>query len=357
MKVFEKYILKELKFPILLGISIFTFIFLIEIIVTMMESIIVNSVSIFNMLRMLSFYLPPILVQTIPMGVFLGIMITFSKFTKNSETLALTSMGISLGRILRPIILFTTLITLFIFFLQEKIVPQSFEKLQQLTYKIATENPIFQMKEKIFMDDMEEFSIYVNKKDKNTIFATGVLIFQQEKGVDYPLVLLGEKALWEKDTMVLKDAEFFKFKNSGELEVRGDFSEKMIPLSSYGNNFKIKLKDIEMMEIKKLLEEYKKNNSDKIKYLVEINKKIAIPVSTIILGVLGVLFATGHHRTGKGTNFPLSLFVIFAYIITLNLGMVVALKGQVNPYLAVWFPNIALLCLTYYLYLKKSRVM
>ncbi len=357
MKVFEKYILKELKFPILLGISIFTFIFLIEIIVTMMESIIVNSVSIFDMMRMLSFYLPAILVQTIPMGVFLGIMITFSKFTKNSETLALTSMGISLKRMLRPIILFTFLITLFIFFLQEKIVPKSFEKLQQLTHKIATENPIFQMKEKIFMDDMEEFSIYVNEKDKTTGFAKGVLIFQQEKKGVYPLILLGKKALWENNAMILKESEFFKFKNEGDLELKGKFSEKTIPLSSYGNNFKIKMKDIEMMEISKLFKEYKKNTVNKIKYLVEINKKIAIPISTIILGVLGVLFASGHHRTGKGTNFPLSLFVIFSYIITLNLGMVVALKGQLNVYIAIWSPNIVLLILTYYLYLKKSRVM
>ena len=357
MKIFEKYILKELKFPITLGVSICTFIFLIEIIVTMMESIIVNNVSIFNMIRILSFYLPPILVQTIPIGVFLGVMITFSRFTKNSETLALTSMGVSLKRILRPVIFLTVSITLFIFFLQESIVPKSFEKLEQLTYKIAIENPIFQMKERIFMDDSEKLNIYINKKDKDEDHASGVLIFQKDEDVIFPLVLLGERAEWKNDSMVIKDAEFYKFKDNGTLEVKGVFSEKAVPIASYGKKLKSKMKDIETMEIKKLLEEYRKNKIDKIKYLVEINKKIAVPISTIILGILGVLLASGHHRTGKGTNFPLSIIIIFFYIIGLNLGMVIALKGQINVYIAIWFPNIILSITTYCLYIKKSRVM
>ena len=77
MKIIEKYILEEVKMPILFGISLFTFIFLIDIIVAMMENIIVKGISIIDIIRILSFYLPPILSQTIPMGIFLGVMLTF----------------------------------------------------------------------------------------------------------------------------------------------------------------------------------------------------------------------------------------------------------------------------------------
>ena len=80
MKIIEKYILEEVKMPVLFGISLFTFIFLIDIIVAMMENIIVKGISIIDIIRILSFYLPPILSQTIPMGIFLGVMLTFSYF-------------------------------------------------------------------------------------------------------------------------------------------------------------------------------------------------------------------------------------------------------------------------------------
>lgn len=73
MKLIDKYILNEIKIPVIFGVSLFTFIFLIDIIVAMMENIIVKGISIIDVMRILSFYLPPILSQTIPMGMFLEI--------------------------------------------------------------------------------------------------------------------------------------------------------------------------------------------------------------------------------------------------------------------------------------------
>ena len=151
MKIIEKYILEEVKMPILFGISLFTFIFLIDIIVAMMENIIVKGISIIDIMRILSFYLPPILSQTIPMGIFLGVMLTFSKFTRTSEATAMSSIGMDLRGIVKPIFILACATTLFIFFLQESIIPRSFSKLQYITTKIAYENPVFQLKEKTFI--------------------------------------------------------------------------------------------------------------------------------------------------------------------------------------------------------------
>ena len=102
MKIINRYILSEAKLPIIFGISLFTFIFMIEIIVSMMESIIIKGISMIDVIRMLSFYLPMILSQTIPMGIFLGIMITFGKFTKSSEATAMNSIGMSLKDMIKP---------------------------------------------------------------------------------------------------------------------------------------------------------------------------------------------------------------------------------------------------------------
>ena len=55
MKIINKYILDELKGPIILAVFVFTFIFLLDIVVTMMEHIIVKGISVFDVLRLLSF--------------------------------------------------------------------------------------------------------------------------------------------------------------------------------------------------------------------------------------------------------------------------------------------------------------
>lgn len=357
MKIINRYILSESKLPIAFGVSLFTFIFLIEIIVSMMESIIIKGISLIDVIRMLSFYLPMILSQTIPMGMFLGIMITFGKFTKNSESTAMNSIGLSLKDMIKPIAIMGVITTFFIFFLQESIIPRSFNKLQQLTIKIAYENPVFQLKDRVLIDDMSDYKMYIDKIDSKTKNAKNILIFINEEGEKYPTLVLGETARWQDAAMLIDNVDFYRFDKEGKESLRGNFEERKIPLSSYFQSVEMQVDEIEGMGISQLTGEMKgKDKAEKLPYIVEINKKIAIPLSTIMLSILGVLMSIGHHRSGKGVNYAAGIGVIFFYIVFLNIGMVMSYRGKVSPYFGIWFPNILLYIFTVMMYRKKVRL-
>lgn len=357
MKIINRYILSEPKLPIFFGISLFTFIFLIEIIVSMMESIIIKGISLIDVIRMLSFYLPMILSQTIPMGMFLGIMITFGKFTKNSESTAMSSIGLSLKDMIKPVAVMGIITTLFVFFLQESIIPRSFNKLQQLTVKLAYENPVFQLKDKVLIDEMSDYKLYIDKIDPKTKNAKNVLIFINENDVKYPTLVLGETAHWQDAAMIIDNVDFYRFDKEGKENLRGHFEERKIPLSSYFQSVEMQVDDIEGMGISQLLSQMKgKDKAEKLPFIVEINKKLAIPLSTIILSVLGVLMSVGHHRSGKGVNYGFGIGVIFTYIVLLNIGMVMSYRGKMNPYAGIWFPNVLLYIFTALMYKKKIRL-
>lgn len=357
MKIINRYILSESKLPMLFGVSLFTFIFLIEIIVSMMESIIVKGISLIDVIRMLSFYLPMILSQTIPMGMFLGIMITFGKFTKNSESTAMSSIGLSLKDMIKPIALLGVAATFFIFFLQESIIPRSFNKLQQLTIKMAYDNPVFQLKDKVLIDEMTDYKLYIDRIDPKTKEARNVLLFVNEEGNKYPTLVLGEKAHWENAAMALENTDFYRFDKNGKENLRGYFEERKIPLSSYFQDIEMQVDDIEGMGISQLLKDIKgKEGIERIPFVVEINKKIAIPLSTIMLSILGVLMSIGHHRSGKGVNYGFGIGIIFIYIVLLNIGMVMSYREKINPYFGIWFPNILLYIFTVFMYKRKALV-
>lgn len=358
MKIINRYILSEAKLPIIFGISLFTFIFLIEILISMVESIIIKGISPIDVTRMLSFYLPMILSQTIPMGMFLGIMITFGKFTKNSESTAMNSIGMSLSDMIKPVAIMGVVTTMFIFFLQESIIPRSFNKLQQLTVKIAYENPVFQLKDKVLIDDMSDYKLYIDRIDPKTKDAKNLLIFINEEGIKYPTLVLGETAHWEDAAMIIDNVDFYRFDKDGKESLRGQFEERKIPLSSYFQSVEMQVDDIEGMGISQLVKEMsgKKEKAEKLPYIVEINKKIAIPLSTIMLSILGVLMSIGHHRSGKGVNYGFGIGVIFFYIVLLNIGMVMSYRGKINPYLGIWLPNVLLYLFTAAMYKKKIRL-
>ncbi|WP_027127741.1 LptF/LptG family permease [Fusobacterium perfoetens] len=357
MKIINDYILKETKMSIVFGITLFTFIFLIEMIVSMMESILVRGLSIIDVSRMISFYLPMILSQTIPMGIFLGIMITFGNLTRNNEITALNSMGVSLNKLLKPIIGIGVVGTIFIFFLQESLIPRSYIKLQQISYKMIYENPVFQLKDRVLIDGISEYKIYIDSINKKTKDAENVLVMINDKKSEYPTLVLGKTAYWEDAALLLNDADFYKHDEKGNVSVTGNFEKKRVPFTSYFEDIKVKIKDIEGMNIKQLLSEIK--TRDKIEilpYIVEINRKIAVPISTIALAILGVLLSIGNARTGKGVNFGIGIIVIFLYIVLLNIGMVLAYRSIISPFLGVWFPNIVLYIYTLFLYSRKVRL-
>ena len=82
-------------------------------------------------------------------------------------------------------------------------------------------------------------------------------------------------------------------------------------------------------EFLKLVAQMKgKEKAEKIPFIVEINKKLAIPLSTIMLSVLGILMSVGHHRSGKGVNYGFGIGVIFIYIVLLNIGKWSCLIGE-----------------------------
>lgn len=228
MKIINKYILDELKGPIILAVFVFTFIFLLDIVVTMMEHIIVKGISVFDVLRLLSFYIPPILTQTIPIGMFLGIMICFTKFSRNSESVAMVSTGMSIRDILKPILAIAIGASIFIIFLQESIIPRSFIKLKYVGAKIAYENPVFQLKEKTFIDNLDEYSIYVDKVSSDGK-AKNIIAFEKPEDKNkFPMVLTGEEAFWKDSAIILKESQFVSFDETGKKNLVGTFDEKKL---------------------------------------------------------------------------------------------------------------------------------
>ena len=275
MKIINKYILDELKGPIILAVFVFTFIFLLDIVVTMMEHIIVKGISVFDVLRLLSFYIPPILTQTIPIGMFLGIMICFTKFSRNSESVAMVSTGMSIRAILKPILAIAIGAAIFIVFLQESIIPRSFIKLKYVGTKIAYENPVFQLKEKTFIDNLDGYSIYVDEVDSDGK-AKNVIAFEKPKDKNkFSLVLTGEEAFWKDSAIILKESQFVSFDENGKKNLIGTFDENRIILKPSFQELNIKIKDVEALSITDLIKNIRKVDAEEaLRYKIEIFRKI-----------------------------------------------------------------------------------
>ena len=103
MKIIDRYVIRQLLPPILLGLLVFTFVLIIPQIKEHAESFIAKGVSPGVVLTAMLLLVPQALALTIPMSFLLGLLIAFSRLSADREFVAMQACGMSLARLLRPV--------------------------------------------------------------------------------------------------------------------------------------------------------------------------------------------------------------------------------------------------------------
>ena len=89
--------------------------------------------------------------------------------------------------------------------------------------------------------------------------------------------------------------------------------------------------------------------------LVERYNRDAIPVSVLILTIIGAVLASRKVRGGSGLHLALGVILSVSYILFSRLTLVFATKGDFSPWLASWTPNFIFGILAFYLYKKAPK--
>lgn len=131
----------------------------------------------------LLFYVATTLVpMALPLAVLLSSIMTFGSLGENYELIALKSAGISLYRIMKPLIVMIVCLTVFAFFFSNNILPVANLKFYSLLYDIKKQKPEMSFKEGIFTNDLEGYSIKIDKINKSTGMMYDMLIYSHKDG-------------------------------------------------------------------------------------------------------------------------------------------------------------------------------
>lgn len=358
MKKIDRYILSEMKLPIIFGVSLFTFIFLIDILTQMAEILVVKSVPFYEVITLLSYYMPNILVETIPMGVFLGVMITYSSLSSTSEVVAMRACGMGLNQLLRVPILLGIFVTIFTFFFQENVAPIAYRKSELLTRKIAYTRPSAAIEQGRFVELGGEYNVYINEYDDVTKKPKNLVVFMKKEDSINPMVMLAESLDLENNEIKMNNIEMYEIDNQGKKTLSGTITQRMAPFSTFFGDFNVNKDAVDSLGLIDLNKEIKRRKAEGLIYIpqqIKLYRKLYVPMSTIVLCILGVVLSVNHARTGKGISFGISIFIIAVYMIAMNLIITFAEKGILPIWLSMFIPNLILILITGQLYIKKIR--
>jgi lipopolysaccharide export system permease protein len=215
--------------------------------------------------------------------------------------------------------------------------------------KIAFEEKYASKKDQRTSDINYHFQI-----GKNTFIYTQTYSLDANSGFKFTLEEIKNKVLgykftadnmqWDssKGKWLLRSWSFRKSTGDYDLVRRGNDTLMVLPITP--KDYVRQSYDIETMtttELNQFILDQKRKGNEHVKlYLVEKYRRTAIPFSTIILTLIAVAMTTKRVRNGMGLYIVAGMLLSGAYIIIQQFSTVFATKGSLNPFIAVWIPNL-----------------
>ena len=128
--------------------------------------------------------------MALPLAILLASLMTFGNLGENFELTAMKAAGISLLRIMRPLILFITMICVGAFYFSNYVLPISQSKLWTLIFSLRMKSPEFDIPVGEFYSGIEGYNIYIRGKQKHIL--KNLMIYDFSGGFENATVMTAD---------------------------------------------------------------------------------------------------------------------------------------------------------------------
>lgn len=165
----------------------------------------------------------------LPLAILLASLITFSNMGEKLELLSMKAAGISILRVMRSLILFSTLMMGVSFYFQNVASPHAQIDLRTLLISMRQTSPAVEIPEGVFYSGVPNVNLYVQRKDTETGMLYQVIIYKTDRGFESAQIVLAGSARMEMSadkqhlTLEMWNGEQFEnLQGSGNTEALGN---------------------------------------------------------------------------------------------------------------------------------------
>lgn len=132
--------------------------------------------------------------MSLPLAILLASLMTFGNFGEKFELTAMKASGISLLRVMMPLIILVSSISVGAFFFQNDVLPRAQVKMWTLLFSIKQKSPETEIIPGVFNSQIPNYNVFVKDKDQNTGMLRGVMIYGVSGGGANATILVADSA-------------------------------------------------------------------------------------------------------------------------------------------------------------------
>jgi lipopolysaccharide export system permease protein len=299
-----------------------------------------------NPMYILLFFLykiPAIVNQIMPLAVLMATLLTLGTLSRSSEIIAMQSCGISLKKIAEPLLVIAFGLSLFTFFSNEVIIPNTSQQMKYIEeVLIRKKNPstFFRLNNIWYREENYILQARLFIPTNRTL--KGVTLWQTTDEMQPVKRLEAEEGVWDGSRWILKNV------------VEMDFPEGALPVSTTAKSlpvpFNLKIDDLKTWDkyaddmgffrLRRYTEKLRRGGYDATRYQAQMHSKMSLPFACLIMAFLGIPFALRGGRTsGIALGIGLSLAIGFTYFIINAILISFGQTGVLSPLVSAWAAN------------------
>ena len=358
MRILDRYVLGEFLRTSALGLVAFTSIFTIVDVFEKMDVFIDNHARIADIALYFALKLPYVIALVLPIALLLAALLSLGQMQRQNELAAMTTSGVSLVRILRPVLLASAAVSVLSFAFTELVVPPANRECQSVF------NQKIKKRRRPAGESQTNLSylgrggrIYLARFYDAPRQRLREVVVQEFDGSELARRLDAREAEWDGRHWVLRDGYMRLFSDSGEsvarferyvdsrlIEEPGDFAKK--EQDPFNMN---------LPELRRYIERVRESGGRAQKYLVEAHLKISFPFTNLVIVLVGTSIGVRIRRSHRALGLGLALAIAFGYYGFLRVGQALGHSGVLPPFVAAWIGNVVFLAIGALLLHRANR--
>jgi LPS export ABC transporter permease LptG/LPS export ABC transporter permease LptF len=364
--ILDEYVLSQFLGTFTMVLVSFVMLMLIFTCFELLGDIIRNRTSFITVAAYLANLTPSMIYTITPLAVLIAVLVVFGLMSKSSELTAMKASGLSLYRIVLPVFIIASMLAAALFAFDQVYLPQANRRQEALRNVIKGKPPqtfehpgqkwLFGLQEpgkpgRIFYYEL--FDPAQNAFGNLTVFEFDPETFSISRRI-FASNVHWEPQLhewvfehgWERSFNGAEISSYRPFDVSTFPEIREQpqYFKKEALLSS----------EMSFDELSAYIRDLSQSGFDTIRLRVQLNRKVATPVITLIMAILAVPFALSMGKRGSLTGIAVAIGVAIAYFMVAG---ICGAMGDVNllpALLAAWAPDVIFGLVGGYLLLRTS---
>lgn len=355
--ILDRYIWRHLRDLFLFGVAVFSLLLLINHLFLLARLVLQQGAPFSAALELLVYRLPYFLAFSFPMAMLMASLMAVARLSDGQEITAMRTGGISLGRIALSVLIAGLLVSALTLLFNEVLVPGAEDRYRR-AFNRALNAPAAPVQEQVLFRDQQEGieSVYYARRFLvETGVMEGVVVNQFEQGALVRVIEAPRAAYLDREWVFLNGTMYLF---TGPTTVATTFDRLILALRRTPREIAMPRREPSEMSIRELrafVRMLDRSGESAVRYVVEIQYKLAVPASAALFALLAVPLGLRPHRSGPSVGLGLTIVVLVGYYIMISITLTLGQNGRLHPVVAAWLPDAVLAAGAVYLLRRADR--